>query len=289
MEENNKEGLNISKATKDITANVIHELSGKSNSFKGRKLVNNTIAFMSASGGAGASTIVANVAMLAKSKGLSVVVLDLDILYPSQHIYFGIRQKITRPDIVAFMEGKNNLGECLEYKHDIGILYPNNRNITDLLNCESKIVSENLAGALDRLSNLFDLVLIDCPIAVERDVVNTALYKSDNIYLVLDDGVQSLINMSRIRNNFEATGIHTSKVMYVMNKRTSLYYNKSNLDKLNIELQGILPFDIGVIECGLRGELYIKSGESKSKASKSLFFGYKQFTDTLLKNGGYKE
>lgn len=280
--------LDLGKATKHVADKIVRELSGKGNGTKGKKLVNNTVVFMSASGGAGASTVVANTAVIAKELGMSVVVLDLDILYPSQHIYFGIKQKISSPDLVSLLNGKNNLGESLEYKHKVGVLYPNNRNITDLINCESKMVSENLEATIERLSSLFDLVLIDCPLNIERETVNIALYKSDNVYLVMDDGVQSLINISRIRNNFEATGIHTSKVMYVMNKRTSLYYNKSNLSKLNIALQAVLPFDIAVIECGLRGEMYIKSGMSTSKASMALFFGYKQFVDTVLKNGGYK-
>ena len=283
--EEQKDGFSLKKQIDDKATEVLTALSGRgSNALK--KVLNNVIAFMSPSGGTGSSTLVASIAYNMKKMGLSVIVVDLNILFPSQHIYFEVKQELKKKDLVSYLTGQNTLGDSIEYHNGVGTLTSNNRSITDYINCDNESASEAITEALDRLSYLFDVVLIDSPRELTYDIVGTALYKVDNIYFVLDDGVQSLINIAKVKNNFEVIGVHTSKIKYVMNKRTSIYYPKSNLDSMKITLEDIIPFEIGVLESGLRGEIFLKGGESTSKTSKEYVNALQRFTRRVLEIGG---
>lgn len=283
----NENNISLKKRIDNKTTEVLTTLSGRgSNALK--KVLNNVVAFMSPSGGTGASTIVSSVAHNLKKAGLSVIVVDLNLLFPSQHLYFEVKQELKKKDLVSYLSGQNPLGESIEYHKGIGTITSNNRSITDYINCDNESASEAMTEALDRLSYLFDVVLLDCPRDLTYDIVGTALYKADNIYFVIDDGVQSLVNISKVKNNFEIIGVHISKIKYVMNKRTSIYYPKSNLDSMNIKLEDIIPFEIGVLESGLRGEIFIHSGESTSKTSKDYVAAMQRFTNRVLEIGGGK-
>lgn len=276
----------IRETAKKVTRDIVAELSGKSNTTR-KQIVSNIVGFMSAGGGAGASTLVANIGKLVKKKGLSVAVVDLNIVYPSQHLYFNVAQEKDRNDIYSLMSGKVELGASLAYSGDIALLAANNRGIVDYINGDDKYFSRNLEGALDNLSEQFDLVLVDCPLDISNNYVNSALYKFDNLYIVIDDGVQSIVNIPKIKNAFDRFGMSWSKCRFVMNKRTSNYYNESNLSKADIKLVEIIPFDLGILTSGLRCELYVDKGVGVSKTSKDVEKALNSLCDKLLSIGGY--
>lgn len=276
----------IRETAKKVTRDIVTELSGKSNTTR-KQIVSNIVGFMSAGGGAGASTLVANIGKLVKKKGLSVAIVDLNIVYPSQHLYFNVAQEKDRNDIYSLMSGKVELGSSLAYSGDIALLVANNRGIVDYINGDDKYFSRNLEGALDNLSEQFDLVLVDCPLDISNNYVNSALYKFDNLYIVIDDGVQSIVNIPKIKNAFDRFGMSWSKCRFVMNKRTSNYYNESNLSKADIKLVEIIPFDLGILTSGLRCELYVDKGVGVSKTSKDVERALNSLCDKLLSIGGY--
>ena len=78
-----------------------------------------------------------------------------------------------------------------------------------------------------------------------------------------------------------------SKCRFVMNKRTSNYYNESNLSKADIKLVEIIPFDLGILTSGLRCELYVDKGVGVSKTSKDVERALNSLCDKLLSIGGY--
>lgn len=276
----------IRETARKVTRDIVTELSGKSNTTR-KQIVSNIVGFMSAGGGAGASTLVANIGKLVKRKGLSVAIVDLNIVYPSQHLYFNVAQEKDRNDIYSLMSGKVELGASLAYSGDIALLVANNRGIVDYINGDDKYFSRNLEGALDNLSEQFDLVLVDCPLDISNNYVNSALYKFDNLYIIIDDGVQSVVNIPKIKNAFDRFGMSWSKCRFVMNKRTSNYYNESNLSKADIKLVEIIPFDLGILTSGLRCELYVDKGVGVSKTSKDVERALNSLCDKLLSIGGY--
>lgn len=274
---------NINKISKDI----VSELSGRGNS-RFKPVLNNLIGFMSSSSGAGASTLVSNVASLIKKKGLSVAVVDLNLLYPSQHLYFDIPQELSRDDLLTLLSGKSNLDSSICYSDDIAVIVANNRGIMDYVGADNKYSVENLSNALDNLAYQFDVVLVDCPLDIANGYVNTALYKLDNLYIVMDDGVQSLVNIPKIHSCFDELAIVWNKCKFIMNKRTSNYYNESNLSKVGIQLVEIIPFDLGVLTSGLRSELYIQKGIGVGKTSKDVEKAFKSLSDKVLTIGGLR-
>lgn len=284
----NDDGFDLKSTVNRGVNKVIKVLSGSDYKIH-KKMIDNLIVVMGLAGGVGTSTLVSNIAYLAEKQDLSVIVVDTNITYPTQHIYFGIKQQIKKNDLVSFIGGGAKLGECIDYKGEVGVVYANNRTLTDLVNCDNADASANFGKMLDSLSDLFDLVIVDCSNKVENDIINMALYKADTLYTVMDENIECLSNLERIKNNMQLTGISTNKIKNIMNKRTSIFYNESILKSFKIQLIDILPFDTAVIESGLKGEIFCKSGAS-SRDTASQFVGrMKILTDKILENGGYQD
>src|SRR5699024_3306557 len=107
------ETVNINKIVGETTNKLIHDFSGSNFGKFGTKVADNVLAFIGGAGGTGTSTTLANVAYMMAKKGLTVLVIDLNIMYPIQHCYFGIKQEIDRKDLVTFLMGKNPIGESI--------------------------------------------------------------------------------------------------------------------------------------------------------------------------------
>jgi len=278
-------GLDIQETAKKVSKEIILELSGRGN-VAVKPIINNLVAFMSSSSGAGASTLVANVARLIEKKGLSVAVVDLNIMFPSQHLYYKIPQELDRSDLCSLLLGKTDLGESIYYSGNTAVILANNRGTMDYINLDEERYCETIDNALSNLSYQFDMVLVDCPLEITNAIVNTALFKVDNIYMVMDDGVQSIVNLTKIRNALDTFGIGWGKVRFVMNKRTSNFYNESNLDTAGVKLIEIVPFDLGIITSGLRCELYVEKGIGVSKTSKDVERALDSLAEKILEIGG---
>ena len=278
-------GLDIQETAKKVSKEIISELSGRGN-VSVKPIINNLVAFMSSSSGAGASTLVANVARLIEKKGLSVAVVDLNIMFPSQHLYYKIPQELDRSDLCSLLLGKTDLGESIYYSGNTAVILANNRGAMDYINLDEERYCETIDNALSNLSYQFDMVLVDCPLQITNAIVNTSLFKADNIYMVMDDGVQSIVNLTKIRNALDTFGIGWGKVRFVMNKRTSNFYNESNLDTAGVKLIEIVPFDLGIITSGLRCELYVEKGIGISKTSKDVERALDSLAEKVLEIGG---
>lgn len=278
-------GLDIQETAKKVSKEIISELSGRGN-VSVKPIINNLVAFMSSSSGAGASTLVANVARLIEKKGLSVAVVDLNIMFPSQHLYYKIPQELDRSDLCSLLLGKTDLGESIYYSGNTAVILANNRGAMDYINLDEERYCDTIDKALSNLSYQFDMVLMDCPLQITNAIVNTSLFKADNIYMVMDDGVQSIVNLTKIRNALDTFGIGWGKVRFVMNKRTSNFYNESNLDTAGVKLIEIIPFDLGIITSGLRCESYVEKGIGISRTSKDVEKALDNLAEKVLEIGG---
>ena len=143
---------NLSKATSDKAVDVIKQLSGKSNN-TGKKIIDNVLVFSNTSGGAGASTIANNFAYKAIEKGLSVLMVDLNIMCPVQHTYLGIDQTLEKDDLVSFLIGGVSLNQCIDTSQKVHLLFANNRTLTDEINCGTKAAIDNLNMMIGTLRN----------------------------------------------------------------------------------------------------------------------------------------
>lgn len=278
---------NITKMTSEAAVSLIKRLSG-SDIKRTKKIPDNIIVVSGASGGAGASTIVSNVAHIANKKGFSVLVIDLNILYPNQHISFDLKQELEQDDLVSFLLGKTTLGESIDTSKGVGVMFSNNRSLMDLINCEGDLSVSNFEMAIDKARQLFDLVLIDAPLTIEHTLVNTAFYVCDQIYLVWDESITSISNTDKIRRNMASVGIDAyTKLRVILNKRTNIPYSNYPFQKLNIDVSEILPFDTAIIESGLKAEIFCDKGTTSSKNANTFYEGIVSLTDKIIQNGGY--
>lgn len=282
-----KGGKNVGEITAQTAADFIKNLSG-SDIIQTRKLIDNILVFSSASGGAGATTVMSNIAYTAAKRGLRVMVIDMNILTPLQHLYFNSKQEIQKSDLVGYLLGKNSLGEAIEnLPGNISLMYANNRSLMDLINCEEDAAVNNFMTMIEKFRQLFDLVLIDCPVRVEHTLINTAFYLADTIYMVWDEGIGSIANTEKIRRNMGQSGIEAYvKMKVILNKRTSIQYSQYPFEKLNIELIGILPFESDIIASSLKSEIFCDKGASRSPNA-AIFCGtIEDITDKITKMGG---
>lgn len=279
----------ITKVISDTADSILKGLSGGPIKYK-PKVIDNLVVFVGATGGAGTSTIVANLAYTIKKLGLTVLVIDLNILYPIQYSYLGIKQALDRPDLVSFLLGRNSLGESIVTKGDISLLSSNNRNIMDYISCDTEECSKTFSEAIERLRLLFDLIIVDCPVNLEMDIVNTMLYRADSIYTVWDENIACISNVDKIRQNMELSGIgYFNKMKVVFNKRTSIHYSKYPFDQLGLEVIAMFPFDISIIESGLRGEVFCAKGASMSRNARFYVDEMGRLATKVLEIGGYKQ
>lgn len=280
----------ISSQVSGIAQNLITELSGKNQIFS-KKVIDNIFAFVGLAGGVGTSTIVANVAKSLSRKGFSVVIVDLNICSPIQHIYYKIEQKAKKPDLVSLLSGENKLGESLELKDGVSVLYANNRILFDKVVMDSPGTSANFSSVIEQLSSLYDVVLLDVPSHGELsfEITNMALFKSDVIIAVMDENIGCIGSYNRLERNLSYVGISTQNIHVIMNKRTNITYPTSVFKQLDIELDVLLPYELSIVESGLRGNIYIDKGASSSVTATQFLEAIDELRDVILRLGGYED
>lgn len=289
QEESSATSTNLMQATSDKAVDVIKQLSGKSNNI-GKKIIDNVIVFSNTAGGAGASTIANNFAYKAVEKGLSVLMIDLNIMCPVQHTYLGIDQTLEKDDLVSFLIGGISLNQCIDTSQKVHLLFANNRTLTDEINCETKASIDNLNMMIGTLRNYYDVVVVDCPMRIDSLLYNTMLYNADAMYIVWDEGIGSIINTEKIRRNMALSGIDSyTKMRIILNKRTSVHFSDYSLKKLNLELVGVLPFSIDIIDNSLRGRIFCDKGVASGKNGAEFARKMEVISNKILKIGGYVE
>lgn len=277
---------NFNKIVDDSVKKTFKILAGKEN--KSTRIPDNIISFIGAAGGVGTSTVVANVATQLKGMGYSVLVIDANISYPIQYNYLGYSlQSKNKYDIVSFMNGKCNIGESINNDKDISLLYGSNRTIMDLISADKAERVEEFGKAVELLRDFFDFILIDVPNMMMLDIVHTCLYISDKIYLVWDENISCIPNTEILKKNMLMCGVnYESKLRLILNKRTSIQYPRVAIDKLELDLVTVLPFETSVIEAGLAAKVYITGGASLSKNAPVFVDGIKIIAEKLLEDAG---
>ena len=247
------------------TGKFIKEISGGDIRYKS-KLVDNVVTFIGASGGVGVTTLIANIGWIMSTKNLMVLLIDCNLVYPSLNNFFKVRNTVRKDDLVSFLLGDREFESCIENDGNIILSYAHNRTIIDSLNCDNPISAKNMDLAIERLKEIFDIIIIDGNLnCVSHDVFNTVLYKSDTIYLVWDENVNCILNTDRFKRSLIMTGVDSYKIRAIINKRTDVFYSGNHIKKLGIEVDAILPFDIDIVEAGLNKEIFCRDRTKRSR------------------------
>ena len=278
---------NLASVAADTAVDLIKEMSGKQFN-TGKKIIDNVIMFTSTAGGGGASTIASNFAYFVTKKGLSAIIVDMNILCPVQHTYLGINQELEKSDLVSYLNGTSPLNESIEVGQGVNVLFANNRTLNDVINCSSKAAIDNFNEMIKHLRNYYDVVILDCPMRIDDMLCNTAMYICDRMYAVWDEGIGSVINTEKLRRNMALSGIDCyTKMHVILNKRTSVHFSDYSLKKMNIELVGVLPFSIDVIDNSLRGRVFCDKGVATGKNGATFARKMENLSDKILRIGGY--
>lgn len=279
---------NLGKVVSDSAVDLIKQLSGN-NIKRTKNVVDNIVIVSGASGGTGVSTIVSNVAHLVTKKGFKVLVIDLNILFPIQPAYLGVKQgSLDRYDLVSYLLGKSTIGDSIDTSTKVSVIYANNRSLMDLINCESDKPVENFKELLSKARQLYDLILIDSPMRIDNTLVNTAFYLADQVYLVWDEGLSSIANTEKIRRNMALSGIDSyTKTRIIFNNRTDIHYTDYPFQKLNLECIETLPFSTAIRSSGLRSEIFCDKGESSDENAGIFYEKLVSLSDKILRNGGW--
>lgn len=279
--------VNLAKATSEKASELVGELSGKKYT-QGKQIIDNVIMFTNVAGGTGTSTIASNVAYAISTLGLSVLMIDMNIMFPVQHTSLGIDQELDKKDLVACLNGTGTIAECIESKTKVHLLFANNRQLNDEIACNEKIPVENFSKMIATLRNYYDVVIIDCPMNINSMLINQAMFEADSIYTVWDEGSASVINTEKVRRNLGLTGIDAyTKMRIIINKRTNVQLSKGAISRLNLELIGVLPFSVDVIDNSLRGRIFCEKGVATSQNGRDFAAGIDEITTKILKIGGY--
>lgn len=186
----------------------------KRTEFMARKIV-----ITSGKGGVGKTTISAYLGSKLASLGFRVVIMDMDIGLNNLDVVMGIEQRVDF-DILDVICGNCRLKQALvqDIKHPSLYVLTSNHTYTD-----DYIKQEDVKDIVDKLSQTFDYILLDCPAGVDqgfRRAVNSAdeaiVVVTPHISSVKDaDKVLSILSgsellgkyivINRVRGDFEAT------------------------------------------------------------------------------------
>lgn len=266
--DNSRETRRFNDIVAEGTTGILKELGGYGIN-ESKIMPDNIVVFTNCSGGTGASTIASNIAhVLASSQfGMTVLVIDLNIVCPIQHIYFDKQEdRKDIKDIVDYLTGQCTIGEATITKGNISIMYAINKSVADEINCEDNMAVENFKDLLNKVRDLYDIVIIDCPMRITNALCNIAMYMADKIYTVWDEGISSVLNTDRVMRQLGFTGIDSfAKMFVIMNKKTSVKYSKFPFEKLKLPLIETLPFSTDVVYSSLDASVYCASGKARNK------------------------
>ena len=141
-----------------------------------------TLAIASGKGGAGKSTVTANLGAFLSKNGHRTLIIDADIGLRAQDALIGLESRVVY-DLVDLAEG-----ECTPEQ---ALLYSEEWNGLSLLPASQfarakAIDSKRLRKILDSMRVQFDFILIDCPAGLERGLRNVLGSGMDGVLLVTE-------------------------------------------------------------------------------------------------------
>ena len=159
------------------------------------------IVVTSGKGGAGKTTVAANIGIALASKGESVVLVDLDVGLNNLDIALGLESNVLF-DLSDCLAGKCRLGQALVAHPKCKDLY-----VLGCNNAESKIALENnIKRVIDKLKEHFDWVLIDSPAGIGSGFLCAIEYADEAIVVVTP-------HISSLRDSDKVLGIlHNKKL-----------------------------------------------------------------------------
>lgn len=167
------------------------------------------ITVLSGKGGVGKTTVAVNLGAALRRFGKDVIILDANLTTPDIGLYFGISNFPST--LTHFLKGEKEITESI-YLHPRGFkVIP-----AGIDNSELKYLDMDMKKVIDKLKGLGEVVIIDCPAGLGKDV-QSLLKLSDEVLIVTNPDLMSVTNAlkaARLAEENEATviGVVLNKV-----------------------------------------------------------------------------
>lgn len=201
------------------------------------------IAVASGKGGAGKTTVVANLGVALAKKGKNVVVLDANLTTPNLGIHLGVPLfPVTLHDV---LKGNAKIHDAI-YRHESGLkIVPAGLSLKDLRGTDSRDLSNTL---LDLLGST-DIILIDAAAGLGREALS-AMESADELLIVTNPELTSVTDALKAAKLAEQMGTKVTGV--VINRISGKRHEMSREEVLsmldNSELLAEIPEDVAVQE-----------------------------------------
>jgi septum site-determining protein MinD len=225
------------------------------------------ITVTSGKGGVGKTTTTANLGVALAKLGKRVVVIDADIGLRNLDIVMGLQNRIIY-DIVDLVEGHCRLRQALIRDRVQAELYllpaAQSRD-------KSAVSPADMVRVCQQLRGECDLVLIDSPAGIEAGFRN-AVAAADEFVLVTTPDISAVQDVDRVLGILEAenrgpTNLVINRVRPELVKRNEMLSPTQILDRLAIELLGIVPDSENILVANGRGTPI--ANDSRSLAGKA--------------------
>lgn len=153
------------------------------------------IVLTSGKGGVGKTTITANLGAALASKGLRVVLMDVDIGLNNLDVAMGIENRVVY-DIIDVIENRCRPKQALIQDDYFSTLYtmPSSHAYD-----KSSITGYNIKNLADRLSQSFDYILLDCPAGIELGF-HRAVSAADEAIVITTPHISSIRDADKVLN-----------------------------------------------------------------------------------------
>ena len=221
------------------------------------------IVVTSGKGGVGKTTICANLGLALAKKSLRVLLMDLDIGLNNLDVVMQVEDKVVF-DFVDVVENRCRPSQALIQDANEPTLYV-------MPNChlaKRQITADAVKKVVDRLSDTFDFVLIDCPAGIEQGFEN-AVAGADRAIVVAVPEVSSVRDADRIiglllKHGIEDVRLVVNRIRQKMVDEGNMLSIEDMLDILSVPLIGAVPDDESIIVAANNGSPCVTVPRSKA-------------------------
>ena len=238
-----------------IIRNLLSLFSGGTGEVKVSEqlLFDKVIGFKGIIDGAGASTIVQNVAVaLADTTRYKICVVDTNMLYPCQFDLLGCSGD-TKEDILDYSRGVKIGNIVNETKY--GSVYHvgfRDRTVIDLVAVTESL--DTFDKLLNELKMYYDIILVDLS-HEQSNFATEAAIKCNKIFMICDESIKSTSNLVHSYNYITTLGVSLSKCKrIILNKTTTINTGiRTTISDLKLEIFGEIPFSEVIYKQGVSG------------------------------------
>lgn len=265
---------------------------------KSEIIMDNVVGITSISGGAGASTIAANISHILSKYNLIqrkketltemvVCIVDFNVFNPLQYQYLSCEEQEKGQGLLdAFISGPEAISRNLKrVSNTLSLLTPSPK---DELYEYFDITAEQVNETLEYLKDHFDIVIVDIPNTLPSPLCYEAIKKCNKVFVVWDENINIYQATRRMIDFLEKIKIRKKITHVIFNKKTKTPLVVEKIEelvkKLGIKLLTVIPYSQDIVNNNLNGTLYFDQAIIRKDVKRSFMKICSEITDIKLSN-----